>query len=744
MEKSSLPSYTEDPETEDNKSDVKAIMARFQTGKVSTEGTPGVRPKPPVQPTLSSGPAMATKKPVLESSLSSGVTTTSVAPKPKSTVNTARSAPDMHEPPKIKAFGNRFENTQENHKVNFKVPVKPKPPDSSQDSETPKVPFPKVPLQKPSSIMANDSKVTSPKPVAPIAKPPWVKDAPKAEDNSPSPNPTPPKMPAAPKPKSSIAMLRQQPEESSNVESAATPSSVSNVKPSSFRVKNSFIKAEEGVKEGAKMPSANESVSKPVALNKPNFPRKSTGPPMQRANDDPSVPKKKPLPNTYALGNAPTKPNRPPKVNLEKFKKGSEATTESPGPKNVTPPPPPPPTSHPSTQPPPPLSSQPLRPNLPPRHPGPIIQDENYDDVDSFRMGQKVEGSGSDDEIYEDLDDSRSAVETSQPQKKPEKELAIQNQNLKNQKEREKKEKDAIKKFKITPPLQVMHQVKAKADCKGGKYDLSIKKGDSIDIMRITDNPEGKWLGRSQDGSFGYVKTEMVEIDFSVLKNKGLSLPHNLANEEVYDDVEAMDEQLNMNGQRVVLPPPPDDDVYDDIPDSNPNPISTGDPRSLLNPRNFLEMLKRKSQVHHNDIPPPPQFTPEDASQDIYDDVDSFPPTPSPSSLPQMISKGTKVHEDPKKQKKFEKEEKEFRKKFKYDGEIQVLHQATIATSKKGSGKDLAVQAGETVDVISKSDPDKFICRNKDGKFGYVLASNIQTDDEVYDDIGDDCIYDND
>ncbi len=34
-------------------------------------------------------------------------------------------------------------------------------------------------------------------------------------------------------------------------------------------------------------------------------------------------------------------------------------------------------------------------------------------------------------------------------------------------------------------------------------------------------------------------------------------------------------------------------------------------------------------------------------------------------SLPQMKSKAPKVHEDPKKQKKFEKEEKEFRKKFK-------------------------------------------------------------------------------
>ncbi|KAL0162877.1 hypothetical protein M9458_042273, partial [Cirrhinus mrigala] len=303
-------------------------MARFQAGSVSTEGTPGVRPKPPVQPTLSSGPVVPAKKPVLESSLSSG-NTTSTIPKPKSTVNTARSAPDMHEPPKLKAFGTRFENTQENNKVNFKIPVKPKPPDSSHDSETPKVPFPKVPLQKPSSsIMANESKVTSPKPMTPSAKPPWVKDVPKAEDNSTSPNPTPPKMPSAPKPKSTMAILRQQPEESSNVEPAAKPSSVSNVKPSSFRVKNSLNKLEEGVKEGTKVPSAIESVSKPLTPNKPSFPRKSSGPPVQPANDDPSAPKKKPLPNSYALGSAPAKPNRPPKVNLEKFKKGSEATTE--------------------------------------------------------------------------------------------------------------------------------------------------------------------------------------------------------------------------------------------------------------------------------------------------------------------------------------------------------------------------------------------------------------------------------
>ncbi|KAK1884264.1 FYN-binding protein 1 [Dissostichus eleginoides] len=103
---------------------------------------------------------------------------------------------------------------------------------------------------------------------------------------------------------------------------------------------------------------------------------------------------------------------------------------------------------------------------------------------------------------------------------------------------------------------------------------------------------------------------------------------------------------------------------------------------------------------------------------------------------------------DPKKQKKFEKEEKEFRKKFKYEGEIQVLNQVTIAptlTNKKWSGKELAVRAGEKLDVIVNAVDNKLICRNDEGKFGYVSTGHIFTDDgDIYDDIGDDCIYDND
>uniref|UniRef100_A0A3B4BLY9 Helically-extended SH3 domain-containing protein n=1 Tax=Periophthalmus magnuspinnatus TaxID=409849 RepID=A0A3B4BLY9_9GOBI len=83
-----------------------------------------------------------------------------------------------------------------------------------------------------------------------------------------------------------------------------------------------------------------------------------------------------------------------------------------------------------------------------------------------------------------------------------------------------------------------------------------------------------------------------------------------------------------------------------------------------------------------------------------------------------------------------EKEEKEFRKKFKYEGEITVLDQVTIIpnlTNKKWSSKELPLKAGEKLDVIVKAIDNKLICRNEDGK----CESCARNDGDIYDDIGD-------
>lgn len=56
-------------------------------------------------------------------------------------------------------------------------------------------------------------------------------------------------------------------------------------------------------------------------------------------------------------------------------------------------------------------------------------------------------------------------------------------------------------KRQLIGPVQIIHKAKARADCKSGKNELTLKQGESIDIIRIGDNPEGRWLARSQDGS---------------------------------------------------------------------------------------------------------------------------------------------------------------------------------------------------------------------------------------------------
>uniref|UniRef100_A0A8C8K3Z3 FYN-binding protein 1 n=1 Tax=Oncorhynchus tshawytscha TaxID=74940 RepID=A0A8C8K3Z3_ONCTS len=712
----------------DNTSDVKAIMARFNTGGNATEGISSERPKATVHSTLSSGPPIQPKKPALETSLSGSAAST--APKLnflKSTIST-KSAPEVRDFPKIKVIPSKFGNAQEDSKPSFvkQYPFKLKPPgpEISQDAEV-KSPLPKLPLQKPSlSLTSSDTKSAFPKPPLGVAKPSWVKDSsPKPDDSEGNSNSIPPKIPPSKKNIISIAKMSLQTEDSVDgaMDSTTKPLGAASIlKPSNFRTaQNMFNRgdtlSENGVKEITKLPltSSDSCLPIPTASKKPSFIKKPLGPTspvVGVSNSSPSPPKLNPMPNFLAIGTAPAKPNRPPRVTLDKFKKGTEASTEGPaGLKKGSVPPNP--ASHPSNHMAPPLPSHPMAPSLPPRPPEAIIQpdpDENYDDVGLMNNpppppsggppSQKTKDSESD-EMYEDLDKRWGAVESKEQEKKREREEKKRQEVEKTeQKERERKEQEAKKKFKLTGPLKVIHRVQARVDSKGSKTDLGLKQGESIDIIRVLDNPEGRWLGRSQDGSYGYVKTESVEIDFDTLKSQGVSISSHMEHEpEVYDDV------AFQNDPSRVSPPSQFDQTGNTVSDS-----------------------------------------------DIYDDVDTtnFHLPPPISSLPLSKTKGKAEDKDPKKLKKFEKEEKEFRKKFKYNGEIQVLYQVTIVSTlanKKWSSKDLLLRPGETLDVIVKPVDNKLICRNEEGKFGYVLTSHIVVEDaDIYDDISDGCIYDND
>ncbi|KAL1783294.1 FYN-binding protein isoform X2 [Sigmodon hispidus] len=472
----------------------------------------------------------------------------------------------------------------------------------------------------------------------------------------------------------------------------------------------------------------------------------------EKGDRNSAIPKQKPLPPLSVLGPPPPKPSRPPNVDLSRFRKADAAnsTSKSQTPYSTTslPPPPPshlgsqppPPPSHPGSQPPLPAShptQPPPVPSLPPRNIKPPLDvknlnEENQDSVmHSDGPGNLEEEQESEGETYEDIESSKERDKKREKEEKKRLEL-----ERKEQKEKEKKEQELRKKFKLTGPIQVIHRAKACCDVKGGKNELSFKQGEEIEIVRLTDNPEGKWLGRTSRGSYGYIKTTAVEIDYDSLKRKRNTLntvPLRLVedDQEVYDDVAEQDSP-NSHGQsgsgggflsntnEGMFPPPPDDDIYDGIEEEDAD----------------------------DGFPSPPKQL--DVGEEVYDDVDAsdFPAPPAEISQGINVGKAKTEEKDPKKLKKQEKEEKDLRKKFKYDGEIRVLYSTKVAssiTSKKWGARDLQIKPGESLEVIQSTDDTKVLCRNEEGKYGYVLRSYLADNDgEIYDDIADGCIYDND
>ncbi|KAJ7987088.1 hypothetical protein DPEC_G00335120 [Dallia pectoralis] len=457
------------------KPDVKAMMARFSSEGQATEGVAPARPKVAVHPTLSSGSLVNQKKPYIETSLSGG--TANTPPKPnflKSTVP-PKVAPDVREPAKTKAIASMFEKSQEDSKPsyvkqqNFKTKT-----EVSQDAEVKnlphKPPFQKPPLSSPSS----DIKPAAPKAATAAAKPSWVKDAtPKPVDSKSSPNSLPAKLPPTLKPVSSFAKMRIKSEDNEVGTSDSTVKSFPPVtvpKPSNVRTaQNAFKKADAQSEDRAKEIDKIQVTStdscppiKPPATKKPSFkkPMSSAYPAGLGNHSAPtgssSGPKKAPLPNSLALGTAPAKPNRPPRVNLEKFKRGGEARAEDvsvsietiqceciQGPAVVRKGSgPPPPASHPSTH----VAPPSVAPSLPPRPPGASVQpdlNDSYDDVgvnnrpplpSGVHPSQRPEDSDDGSETYEDLDERWEAMESKEQEKKREKDEKKRQEAEKNKK----------------------------------------------------------------------------------------------------------------------------------------------------------------------------------------------------------------------------------------------------------------------------------------------------------------------
>ncbi|XP_037240416.1 PML-RARA-regulated adapter molecule 1 isoform X2 [Falco rusticolus] len=89
--------------------------------------------------------------------------------------------------------------------------------------------------------------------------------------------------------------------------------------------------------------------------------------------------------------------------------------------------------------------------------------------------------------------------------------------------------------------------------------------------------------------------------------------------------------------------------------------------------------------------------------------------------------------------KKEEKADREFQKKFKFEGNINVLTRMMVdpaATEKRGGGKNLPLRRGEILDVIQFTNQEQILCRNSQRRYGYVpRAVMLHLDADIYDDV---------
>ncbi|XP_051788687.1 uncharacterized protein LOC114658724 isoform X2 [Erpetoichthys calabaricus] len=95
-------------------------------------------------------------------------------------------------------------------------------------------------------------------------------------------------------------------------------------------------------------------------------------------------------------------------------------------------------------------------------------------------------------------------------------ENANEKEKKKRQKEvrqREKKESDIRRRFHVTGLEEPIHIAQVLEGTKGGRNELQVWAGDSVDIIRTEECPSGKWLVRDGSGHYGYVPISILKLN---------------------------------------------------------------------------------------------------------------------------------------------------------------------------------------------------------------------------------------
>ncbi|XP_061594524.1 FYN-binding protein 1 isoform X2 [Cololabis saira] len=246
--------------------------------------------------------------------------------------------------------------------------------------------------------------------------------------------------------------------------------------------------------------------------------------PRQKSTGD-VIPLRKPLPPE---GPMPLKPRRPPNVNLEPFLRAKQRPAlpvrvnsdgsagrrmSSPG---VVAPEPPLRTNKPST--------------LPLQVADPDLEDEQdtYDDIGlDFDKNESHSDNSfqhmdddDDDEVYEFIDEDQLEINRLAGEMKNRTDMRRHELDKNEHLGHQKKMNEVKKRFQLQGEVEVLHIARVRHDWHGeGKLDLGVRQGERVEILRVKNNPGGKWLARSLGGNYGYISNACVDVDYNAIKS---------------------------------------------------------------------------------------------------------------------------------------------------------------------------------------------------------------------------------
>ncbi|XP_045147659.1 FYN-binding protein 2 isoform X2 [Echinops telfairi] len=451
------------------------------------------------------------------------------------------------------------------------------------------------------------------------------------------------------------------------------------------------------------------------------------------------LPQTKPLPSVKSLGPPPPKPPKPPAVNLLAFRRQAAAVSKTQRKDAVE------------------------DSNLPPES----AELEDPHDYAATISYLKHSGNSSHLCNTKGIADSTYEVRIEELQK-PRKSLHHQelspDHDCDDKAKKNGPRKSEPAKAEESPHISHQYKMENKEETRGklqlmkvhrGRRSILARKQDSVvDFIQTKACSEDPALARHAQGHCGYVEALQVTKE---TPKKG-AIKANSTTEQMYDDVASPERERTKSFSSNSFTSDSEEsseETYEDVYKTKKTYSKTDldGHETIKRLQQFFKkekarfkMKKAKSKENVSDFSislPNLEFRSREVI--IYDDVVSSERKPKEGEklktwkakfLISKENKGKKAAGESKRhffrikksnlEKKMAKEEKLFRERFEYDKEISVINTAVACShnSRKGTF-DLPITPGEKLDVIDLTEQNLVICRNAEGKYGYVLIEHL-------------------